>query len=94
MQGLYLIFKALLEFSHAFQVPQSHGVAQDAMAEAAPHSIRVLASHVVEIVVDVFLLLETVALLEEVRVVDHLDETTAQQAQGVKQGFEQELVGD
>ena len=78
---------------NALQLPQPHGIAQDAVTEATSHLIRVLAGHVVEVMVDVFHLLEAVALLEEVGVAYHLDAAFEEVAQRVFQGFAQEFIG-
>ena len=64
------------------------------MAETTTHLVRVFAGHVVEVMMDVFLLLETVASLKEIGVKHHLDATLMQVVQGVFQGLLKEFIGD
>ena len=86
--------EACLDVGDALQPPQPHGVTQDAVAEATAHLVGVFAGHVVEVMMDILLLLEAVALLEEVGVKHHLDATLMEVVQGVFQGLLQEVVGD
>ena len=63
------------------------------MTKAASHLVGIFTGHIVEIMVDVFLLLVTVALLKEVRVSHHLYATLMQVIQGVFQSFLEESIG-
>ena len=64
------------------------------MAETTTLLVGVFAGHVVEVMMDVFLLLETVASLKEIGVKHHLDATLMQIVQGVFQGLLEEFIGD
>ena len=94
LKAFYLRREAQLDVVNALQSPKPHGVAKDTVTEATTHFIGVPASHIVKIVVDILLLLETVALLEEVGITHHLNATLVQIVQSVFHGFLQKGVGD
>ena len=94
LEVLYLRREACLDVVDILQRPEPHGVAEDAVAEAAAHLVGVAAGDVVEVMVDVLLLLEAVALLEEVGVAHHLDATLMEVVQGVLESLTEEGIGD
>ncbi len=94
LEVLDLRREACLDVDDALQRPEPHGIAEDAVAEAAAHLVGVAAGDVVEVMVDVLLLLEAVALLEEVGVAHHLDATLMEVVQGVLESLTEEGVGD
>ena len=94
LEVFYLRCEARFDIGDALQPPQPYRITKDAMAEATTHLVGVFAGHVVEIMMDVFLLLETVASLKEIGVKHHLDAALMQVIQGVFQGFLKEFIGD